>query len=62
MKERLEYLEGKLGDSADKHSKAASGCAVIPDVTDFSPSLHPPSQSDKELSTMEAKMQELSGP
>ena len=29
MKERLEYLEGKLGDSADKHSKAASGCAVL---------------------------------
>ena len=29
MKERLEHLEGKLGDSADKHSEAASGCAVL---------------------------------
>lgn len=36
---------------------------VIPDATDISPSFHPPSQKcDKELSTMEAKMQELSGP
>ena len=78
MTERLEYLEGKLGDSADKHSKAASGCAVLNVATILWSLMLPMSAPvaltvltfllpccslpSHELSNTEAKMRELSGP